>query len=138
MNLFKRQRMRYHPLEVELTGFENTARAVPGVEDASTRDAQYGCALENDIVGKVKLNHVRGNAQQRNAPAAAQRLKALADGDGMTRHFQHDIDTEAIGDIEYLLHRINFARVDDIVGSHLGSYIEPLVVGFNGKDGAGP
>ena len=56
----------------------------------------------------------------------------------MTRHFQHDIDTEAISDIEYLPHRINFARVDDIVGSHLGGYIEPLVVGFNGEDGAGP
>src|SRR5579859_150070 len=82
--------------QIQLTGFKDAARAIPGVKDAPPGDAQHGRAFEDDIVGKVKLDHTGWQAQQRNAASIAQRLEALANSTGMARHFQHHIHAEAI------------------------------------------
>src|SRR6266851_2975285 len=118
VDALKGQGMCDYPFEVELTGLEEAARAIPGIKDAPPGDAQDGCAFEDDVVCEVKLNHVRGQAQQRNAAAVAQRFEALANSSGMARHFQYHIHPQAIGDIKYVLHGIDFARIDGIVRAH--------------------
>ncbi len=73
------------PFEVKLAAFEYAARAIPGIEDFPTRNAVNGRTLEDDIVGEIKLNHARRQAEQRDAPAIPQYLKALANGLWMAR-----------------------------------------------------
>src|SRR5205085_11753623 len=124
VDLLERQCMGNDPFQIELARFEDAARAIPGIEDAPARDAEHGRALEDDLVGQVELDHAGWDTQQRDAPAVAQSPKALADSGRMARHFQYDIHAQATGDFEDFLHRVNVARVDDVVRAHFDGDIQ--------------
>ena len=47
-------------LEIELACFEYATGAIPGVEDATARDAEDGRAFEDDVVRQVKFDRARG------------------------------------------------------------------------------
>ncbi len=137
MKMVEGESMSDYGFEVELACLEYATGAIPGIEDATARDAEDGRAFEDDVVRQVKFDRARGYPKERDPAAVAQYLEALAYGLRVARHFQDDIDTEAIGDIEYLPHRIDFTRVEDIVCAHGRGDVEALVVGFDGKDGTG-
>src|SRR5579883_422987 len=63
LELLERQRVGNHLLEVELAVFKDTARAIPGIEDAPPGDTQDGRALEDDVVRQIELDRTRGNAE---------------------------------------------------------------------------
>ena len=94
-------------------------------------------AFEDDIVGKIKLDHARGNTQKRDTSTIAQDFEALANGLRVPRHFQHDINAQSVCDIEDLLHRINFTGIENIVCTHLRGDFQPFGIGFDGKNGTG-
>src|SRR5579859_7947727 len=121
--------------QVQFAGFEDAARAIPGVKDAPPGDTQHGRAFEDDVVGKVKFDHAGWQAQQRDAAPVAQRLEALANGSRMARHLQHHIHAETIGNIENLLDGIDFTRVERIGCTHRSRQVEAFGIGFDGEDG---
>ncbi len=43
-------------LEIQLASFKDATCAIPGVEDATARDAKDGRTLKDDIVGKVEFD----------------------------------------------------------------------------------
>src|SRR5437879_4388504 len=55
----------------------------------------------------------------------------------MSRHFQHNINTKTISDMQNLFHRINFCRIQYVICAHLHRNIQALMVGLNSKDGTG-
>jgi len=67
-------------LEIQLASFKDATCAIPGVEDATARDAKDGRALKDDIVGKVEFDRARWDAQERDTPTVAQRFEALSNG----------------------------------------------------------
>src|SRR5579875_2521157 len=132
----KGQGMGNHLLEIELAAFEDTARTIPGIEDAPPGNAHDGRTLEDDVVGQIKLDHARGNTEHRDTPTVAQSLEALANRGGMARHLQHDIDPQPIGRIQNRPHRIDLARIEGIAGPHVARDIQALVIRLDRKDGA--
>src|SRR5690242_11935729 len=86
VNAVEGQGMGNDLFQIQFAGFEDAARAIPGIKDAPPGDAQHGCAFEDDVVGKVKLDHAGWQAQQRDTAPVAQRLEALANGSRMARH----------------------------------------------------
>src|SRR5690606_19074036 len=82
-------------VEVDDAGLEEPTRLVPGLEDLAPVETEDGEVLEDDVLGDVELDRVRGDAEERHAPARSHDAERVLDSLRRARHLERDVDASA-------------------------------------------
>src|SRR5271157_3442651 len=80
--IFHRDAVGDYGVKIEASALEQGGHLVPGLVHAAAVDALNGEAFEDDVFGEVERDGFRGEAEERDASAAADDVEGGADGVG--------------------------------------------------------
>src|ERR1700678_2484685 len=117
-------------MQIEFAVLEQRRHLIPSLVHAPPVDTLDSDALKNNVLGKVERDWLGGKTKERNAPPATYDVERCSNRVGMPGHFEHRVDTQAVGSLHDDRSHVLLRRVERQIGVHLFRKLSPVVVYF--------